>query len=167
MRVEKSPPYLLVRWWRKDFLNSLIIGPSWSAPVPWCQQKHFSRCHQHQKQILLQLPVSVSAMAEGGGQPGVIPRAKNLQSSSWKNNLWKWNSMFYFYSELSLRHRNSAEHLVPILCCFTKSENLTERNVLSFFWLERPHPPQQHIPDKGSLDSAYRASMKGYSLLSQ
>ena len=41
-------------------------------------------------------------MAEGGGQPGVIPRAKNLQYVKLEEQFMKWNSMFYFYSKNSV-----------------------------------------------------------------
>lgn len=87
----------------KNFLNSLIIGPSWILLLFHDASKSILvRCRQHQKQILLQLPVSVSAMAEGGGQPGVIPRAKNLQYVKLEEQFMKWNAMFYFYSKNSV-----------------------------------------------------------------
>lgn len=41
-------------------------------------------------------------MAEGGGQPGVSVRAKNLQYVKLEEHFMKWNSTFYFYSKNSV-----------------------------------------------------------------
>lgn len=88
---------------RKNFLNSLIIGPSWILLLFHDASKSILvRCCQHQKQIHLRFPVSISAMAEGGGQPGVSVRAKNLQYVKLEEQFKKWNSTFYFYSRNSV-----------------------------------------------------------------